>query len=140
MPFFREVPYLSRPACPPAFDLTPDAWIPLDQGERFRATFPKTTRVVAPKIVAADEILARKEVAERGARSEEMNKKERCAYSPATLEENAWENLRMLDGWICFFFNVSLLFCEFLLQGISSSLSIHEQYLLWMSTVTPEHL
>jgi len=98
---------------------------PLRSGRTIPSYVSENHLCCRTEIVAADEILATKEVAERGARSEEMNKKERCAYSPATLEENAWENLRMLEGWICFF-NVSVLFCEFLLQGISSSFSIHE--------------
>ena len=75
----------------------PDAWIPLDQGERFRATFPKTTRVVAPKLSQPMKFWQQKKLLK------EARSAKKCAYSPATLEENAWENLRMLDGCICFF-------------------------------------
>lgn len=93
---------------------SPDAWIPLDQGEGF----PKTTRVVAPKFVAAEEIWATKEVAERGARSEKNEQKNGTfAHSPATLEENAYRRICVcwMDGsWAVFFrcFRFVLLVCK----------------------------
>lgn len=93
---------------------------PLRSGRTIPSYVSENHPCCRTEIVAADEILATKEVAERGAPSEEMNKKERCAY----WGERLWEFVDA--GWMDLFFNVSVLFCECLLQGISSSLSIHE--------------
>ena len=141
MPFFREVPYLSRPACPPAFDLTPDAWIPLDQGERFRATFPK------PPVLSHRNCRSRWNFSNKRSCWKRRAAKKWTKKRDVLTHQLRWSSERLGEfaaaGWMdLFFLNVFrfVLWAVFFLQWISSSWSIHAQYLLWMSTVAPEHL